>query len=326
MLDIFLYLITAILTVSATILPIALAFGITMPFLGVLVRYRANYAPKRGVRLTDGEDWEITRSETESYFGMMRRVHRLEGWAGLYKGIILLAVKHMVLPNGRIALPTQSGIVLWLISFTLSLVPVILLIPMQIITNRAITTPTNLTRLASRQRSSLAFPSRTRATRAAVLHPRSRVSYYQHSLQFVPGLYLSHRLPLLVAALPVIALATAMLTPLQVMGTRLTLQRLDATPERGEVMEFRTQQAPYTSLFNCGKQMMEEEGVRVCSAPGGSPVIHPPVRQRGYDAVRPYGSKMESRENSCRGAVMAISPQKSNSNFFKTGNRSPSSN
>jgi hypothetical protein len=58
--------------------PIALAFGITMPFLGVLVRYRANYAPKRGVRLTDGEDWEITRSETESYFGMMRRVHRLE--------------------------------------------------------------------------------------------------------------------------------------------------------------------------------------------------------------------------------------------------------
>lgn len=95
MLDIFLYLITAILTVSATILcvkfsrlvlsfltpacrPIALAFGITMPFLGVLVRYRANYAPKRGVRLADGEDWEITRSETESYFGMMRRVHRLE--------------------------------------------------------------------------------------------------------------------------------------------------------------------------------------------------------------------------------------------------------
>jgi hypothetical protein len=93
-------------------------------------------------------------------------------------------------------------------------------------------------------------------------------------LQFVPGLYLSHRLPLLVAALPVIALATAMLTPLQVMGTRLTLQRLDATPEvpadtappmysEEEVMEFRTQQAPYTSLFNCGKQMMEEEGVRV---------------------------------------------------------------
>ncbi|KAJ7849591.1 hypothetical protein B0H13DRAFT_1906129 [Mycena leptocephala] len=287
MLDIFLYLITAILTVSATILPIALAFGITMPFLGVLVRYRANYAPKRGVRLTDGEDWEITRSETESYFGMMRRVHRLEGWAGLYKGImpsiiatlftvvvisplaVLLAVKHMVLPNGRIALPTQSGIVLWLISFTLSLVPVILLIPMQIITNRAITTPHKLDTFG------------LKAALQALLSPAERAQPVR--LYFTPGvalsevlqgLYLSHRLPLLIAALPVIALATAMLTPLQVMGTRLTLQRLDATPEvpadtappmysEEEVMEFRTQQAPYTSLFNCGKQMMEEEGVRV---------------------------------------------------------------
>jgi hypothetical protein len=92
-------------------------------------------------------------------------------------------------------------------------------------------------------------------------------------LQFVPGLYLSHRLPILIAALPLIALATVMLTPLQVMGARLTLQRLSDTsepsldappPEYGveEVMEFRTQHAPYSSLFDCGKQMVVEEGWR----------------------------------------------------------------
>jgi hypothetical protein len=55
------------------------------------------------------------------------------------------------------------------------------------------------------------------------------------------------------------------------MGVRLTLQRLSDTsepsldappPEYGveEFMQFRTQHAPYKSLFDCGKQMVVEEG------------------------------------------------------------------
>jgi hypothetical protein len=92
-------------------------------------------------------------------------------------------------------------------------------------------------------------------------------------LQFVPGIYLSHRLPVLLAALPIIALATALLTPLQVLGTRLTLQRLDdkapdaaadaAPPAYEEVVELRTaEHAPYTSLLDCGRQVVREEGWR----------------------------------------------------------------
>lgn len=62
-----------------------------MPFLGVLIRFRANYTPKIGlVRLDDegGVGASPSTSDADlSYFGMMKRVHRVEGWTGLYKGI-----------------------------------------------------------------------------------------------------------------------------------------------------------------------------------------------------------------------------------------------
>jgi hypothetical protein len=50
-----------------------------MPFIGVLVRYRANYVPKR-VRL-DTEDGTANETGSDSnlgYFGMMKRVYRIE--------------------------------------------------------------------------------------------------------------------------------------------------------------------------------------------------------------------------------------------------------
>lgn len=88
---------------------------------------------------------------------------------------------------------------------------------------------------------------------------------------FVPRLYISHRLPIIGAALPVILLATALLTPLQVMSARLTLQR--RAPETAEepepyqeeaVMEFRsTEEAPYTSLVDCVRKIVQEEGAVV---------------------------------------------------------------
>jgi hypothetical protein len=70
--------------------PLGIVFAITMPFYGVLVRYRANYTPKRGVQLRDedGSAADTPSSDTpNSYFQMMKRVHRVEGWAGLYKGL-----------------------------------------------------------------------------------------------------------------------------------------------------------------------------------------------------------------------------------------------
>jgi hypothetical protein len=62
--------------------------GITMPIEGVLVRYRATYTPKAGRIRLDGEDRQAstTHSDSPSYFGMMKRVYRIEGWTGFYKG------------------------------------------------------------------------------------------------------------------------------------------------------------------------------------------------------------------------------------------------
>jgi hypothetical protein len=50
-----------------------------MPFTGVLVRYRANCTPTRGVRLAVNNIAEYeARAETDSYLGMMRWVHCVE--------------------------------------------------------------------------------------------------------------------------------------------------------------------------------------------------------------------------------------------------------
>jgi hypothetical protein len=86
----------------------------------------------------------------------------------------------------------------------------------------------------------------------------------EHSLP--PGAFLG-------GALPVMLLAVGILTPLEVMTARLTLQRRgpetleplasdsDAPSVYAErVMHFRTEEAPYTSLLDCGRKMVAEEG------------------------------------------------------------------
>jgi hypothetical protein len=70
---------------------LVLILGIGMPFMGVLIRYRADYIPKAGGVSLDNEDGvgvaPRSSEPATSYFGMMNRVYRIEGWAGLYKGI-----------------------------------------------------------------------------------------------------------------------------------------------------------------------------------------------------------------------------------------------
>jgi hypothetical protein len=103
------------------------------------------------------------------------------------------------------------------------------------------------------------------------------VSIIRHLVSFhtYPGH--PHYYPILSASLPALILTTALLTPFQVMLARLTLQQLGAPATLGaigrveedadvppvyteDVMEFRTQQAPYTSLLDCGRKIVSEEG------------------------------------------------------------------
>ncbi|KAJ6545344.1 hypothetical protein B0H19DRAFT_1380024 [Mycena capillaripes] len=128
----------------------------------------------------------------------------------------------------------------------MAVIPTVLVIPMQIITNRRAPAPPLPRRTCSEFLQGLVSPTLTLI------------------LRFVPGHYISHRPPFLIAALPIIALALLCRS----WACASALQRLDASSDvalaaeadhgEEEVMEFR-KQAPYTGL-DCARQMVTEEG------------------------------------------------------------------
>jgi hypothetical protein len=87
-----------------------------------------------------------------------------------------------------------------------------------------------------------------------------------------------HYYPIVLStSLPALILTTALLTPFQVILTRVTLQRLGppvaafglgeadavalpAVYAAEDVVDFRTEQAPYMSLLDCGRKIVSEEG------------------------------------------------------------------
>ncbi|KAJ7167952.1 hypothetical protein C8R46DRAFT_951066 [Mycena filopes] len=293
-------LISLVVGFVAAALSLGLTLAITIPFLGVLIRFRANYTPKIGsVRLDDegGAGNVPSTSDADlSYFGMMKRVHRVEGWSGLYKGImptliasvlaVIVAVPVGVLLtggiHGGIYAPRHSNVVLWVITFGVSTIPVLLLVPIQIIANRAITTPHKLRAFdASAALHVLLSPAERAQPLRLYLAPGVAFALVLEAL-VSPTLSLLRffvfpRVPLgvaLGAALPLLILTTALTTPLQVMVTRLTLQRLGDTPDGPaaaavptypeQVLAFRTaDEAPYSSLLDCFHKTLEEEVWRV---------------------------------------------------------------
>ncbi|KAJ7055329.1 hypothetical protein C8F01DRAFT_1160206 [Mycena amicta] len=287
---------------SAMILPTALIFGITMPFVGTLVRYWGNYTPKQGsVRLDGAETTSTTESGNVGYFGMMKRVHKIEGWSGLYKGIMpslvstliamvaiapafaLLAAGHKMLPNGRVYIPPTAAWLSSLISYAFSILPTMLLIPIEILINRAITTPHTLSSFAPTVAlNTLLSPTERAAPLRLYLAPGVALSAFLPAvilptINLLWGLALVHlprvfwNAPLVGVALPMILLTSALLTPLHVMHTKLTLQRqgeiepavAEAVLPEDEVMGFRTEEVPYTGLVDCARCVVNEEGWRV---------------------------------------------------------------
>ncbi|KAJ7092949.1 mitochondrial carrier [Mycena belliarum] len=294
----------AVLAILFSVLGMILSLGvlvaITLPFAGVLIRFRANYTPKTGALRLDGEDGMGSHASPDtslSYFGMMARVYRIEGWTGLYKGLmpsiisglvasvivipltLVLALRVKVGPHGRVDFPDRTSADMWVLTGALSIIPALLLVPFTIVTNRAITTPHKLA----------AFDAR--AALRVLLSPSERAQPLR--LYLAPGVALASVLEVLItlalsllctavaprvplgAALgggvPLFLLTVALLTPLQVLAARLTLQRrgpapdatdaLDATPTYAEeVVEFRTEAEPYTGLLDCGRKIVAEEG------------------------------------------------------------------
>ncbi|KAF7311750.1 hypothetical protein MIND_00185200 [Mycena indigotica] len=294
MLDVF----TAVFVAIATLIPLGLIFAVSMPFIGTLVRYWGNYTPKQGGVRLEGEATPPPAENDVGYFGMMKRVHRIEGWAGLYKGIMpsllsmlvamvvltpvfaLVAVGSTILPNGRIYVPPSRAhqeLLVPLIAHALSAIPVLLLVPLEIVTNRAITTPHTLSSFAPGPAlKALLSPAEQAAPLKLYLAPGVALSAVLPGL-VIPTLditwqLIAPRLPnalLVLVGLPLVLLGTLVLNPLHVLNTKLTLQRRggsEAVALPGdEVLRFRedADEPPYEGLVDCARCVVREEGWRV---------------------------------------------------------------
>jgi len=145
-----------VLAILFLTLSLVFSFLVAVPLAGTLVRFRVNYTPK-GLQL-DGEGGvqPHTGPVVKSFFAMFRRVKRLEGWAGLYKGfmptilstfvimafVALLPGTSLTNPGGhkKYSAPVDG---IWN-RLAYSFFMMVIALPVVIISNRAITTPYKL--------------------------------------------------------------------------------------------------------------------------------------------------------------------------------------
>ncbi|KAF7361842.1 hypothetical protein MVEN_00528700 [Mycena venus] len=282
---------------------LAISLFFVVPLSGVLVRFRANYTP-RGLSLdTEGSAVPHTGPVVSSYFSMFRRVLKIEGFQGLYKGLMptfitaltvsLAILTFMDSPGHRhnsYRAPT-AGI---LGTFLYSILMMLISLPSAIITYRAITTPHRLPYFGlMKSLRVLLTPTERRKPWIIYLTPGLLASQCLHVAYVTLVLAPLHRLlvPLDSESGPgtvaypeispiklsiyfvVVIVSAAILTPLEVMSTRLAIQRNQASAEYNsvsqevdgdaeEVAELRTEAEPYTGLVDCAKTIINEEGFR----------------------------------------------------------------
>jgi len=290
-------------------LSLGVSLLITVPLTGALVRLRANYNP-RGLRLDpEGNIEPHTGPVVTSFFGMLKRVKRIEGWGGLYKGLMPTALSSLVLtvfavtaldastPStpGRVDPPVAGPFG----TLAYGLLSMLISLPAAIITYRSITTPYKLSYF--RPISSLRI----------LLTPTERkkpwILYMTPGLLAVEVLHVAYTALFLSALraflLPrpgsedaqfstvkfgiyftVEVLSTAILCPLEVMTTKLAIQRNHAAPEYNsveqeveddaldgeeyteysgaeeDVIGLRHEKDPYLGLVDCAKRIIDEEG------------------------------------------------------------------
>jgi hypothetical protein len=281
-----------------------LTLAVFVPLTGILVRFRANYNPK-GLQLdSEGGATPYTGPIVTSYFGMMFRVYRLEGAAGLYKGLMPTAISTFVVGvmillaldtekprHGKYRAP-ETGI-LGTLFYSFSVL--IISLPTSILTYRSITTPHRLSYF------------NLMASLRILLTPTER--RYPWILYLTPGLLAAESIhicfvvlflsPLrrwllpslstspvdvsyvkLVIYLLILCATVGALTPLEVIATRLAIQRNHASAQSNSVSQevdgdaegaaeysgeedvigLRNEGDPYLGLFDCAKRILNEEG------------------------------------------------------------------
>ncbi|GJJ06305.1 hypothetical protein Clacol_000496 [Clathrus columnatus] len=284
---------------------------------GVLVRFRANYSPK-GLQLDeDGGAQPHAGPVVRSYFAMFGRVVKLEGWTGLFKGIMPSILSTSVvtvflwfyigstMPSspGRYSSPATSPLQVLVYSIVIATIG----LPVTILINRSITTPYLLPWSNSRYSlrrlftpTELAKPWILYTTPgllgAKLLHlvyvvlvlRTFRTLLLPSINKLANGTYDGEtRIPSdftvlrFVTYIIIAALSTVILCPLEVIATRLSLQRnhpttipyqaasQEETVEPDEmyagtedVIGLRNEYDPYTGFTDAAKRMVEEEGWR----------------------------------------------------------------
>ncbi|KAG2367122.1 mitochondrial carrier domain-containing protein [Suillus spraguei] len=279
---------------------LALVLTILVPLAGASVRIRAHYDPK-GLQL-DSEGSIGSSPVIPSFFSMLRRIHRIEGWSGLYKGLLptslsirVVAALVIFLRNKKY-LPrkflTPGASTVWILVCSI-------LLPQAVIKNRAITTPYKLPGNIYSLRVLLTPTERWRPLTLyltpglliadvawqvayAVLIPR----WIRRLLlrAFVkPGIRYIERtstIKLVIVFVAIALLKTIIITPLEVIFLRLSIQPNRVAPEfnsisqeesdteeareyagvEEDVINLRTEREPYVGLIDCGKRIIEEEG------------------------------------------------------------------
>ncbi|KAJ7783240.1 hypothetical protein B0H16DRAFT_1496062 [Mycena metata] len=288
---------------------LAISLALVVPLTGILVRFRANYTP-RGLALdSEGSAVPHTGPVVNSYFGMFRRVWQIEGLAGLYKGLmptflaaftislVILTFMDTSSPrHGQYRAPAAG--LLGSLFYSISMM--IFSLPITIITYRAITTPHKLPYFQpAKSLRVLLTPTERRRPWIIYTTPGLFLSQCLHVAYVTLCLAPLHRLlvpiheegvsypqlsPVKLGIYFVVVIFSAgILTPLEVMSTRLAIQRNQASAEYNSVSQeiegdaedvpefagaeedvigLRTEAEPYTGLLDCGKTIINEEGFR----------------------------------------------------------------
>ncbi|KAG5639391.1 hypothetical protein H0H81_002923 [Sphagnurus paluster] len=236
---------------------LAISLAIIVPLTGVLVRFRANYNPK-ALRLDpEGGAQAHTGPVIHSYFGMMLRVYKIEALPTLLSTLLVTVLILLFLDtpstrHGAYRAP-EAGIFGTLVY---SVGMMLISLPTAILTYRSITTPHKLpyVRLMQNLRI-LLTPTERRRPWILYLTPGLLAAEVLHIVIVVLGLGPLRRflVPELSAKserrigdisvvklsiyLFFVILSTAILTPLEVIATRLAIQRNHASSEYNSVSQ-----------------------------------------------------------------------------------------
>ncbi|PBK90718.1 hypothetical protein ARMGADRAFT_1082448 [Armillaria gallica] len=264
---------------------LAISLAVTVPFTGTLVRFRANYTPKSRIAL-DEENAAPTGFFSYTYLGMAKRVYRIEGWKGFFKGYAPLIFSFLCICIG-VALLTNYQPFVWrgvpripplgIVGTAITiLLSIVLGVPYRVIVHRSMIMPYELSILHPIQSWNALlvptlFPSGLLSATAIITVASTVIFGPIRNVLFTWAnqlVYPISNLPLALYYILAIVF-TIILTPLDMIATRLAVQgscvmgEAEESPLVGEtVVKLRDEQVevPYTGVVDCATRIWDEEG------------------------------------------------------------------